>query len=156
MLEQDEEQRRQRLPAQVHRRDDGLADETAQRLHLVLDHGRHFRRFDTAEMRQRKTQDVVEQVVAQAAQHALPHPALHGVDLELDPAADDDQRQKGQRQREQVRCTLKRESIKNMHHCAAQQVGQGEAQAQERGGRVRARKSLPLYRLVDDGLGQVQ
>ena len=41
-LHQDEDHRRQRLAQEIGRLHEGVADEAAERLHLVLHHGRHF------------------------------------------------------------------------------------------------------------------
>ena len=102
VLVQDENHRRQRLSTEEHRRDQRLADKATDRLDLVLDHRRHLRGLDVAEVRQWETQDMVEQGVAQTPQHALAQPALHGVDLELHQPADHDQAKKRQGQRKQV------------------------------------------------------
>ena len=80
VLVHDEEHRGERLERVERRRDQRLADEAAERLDFVLDHGGELGRLDAPEARQRKAQDVVEQRVAQPPQHALAHPALHGVD----------------------------------------------------------------------------
>ena len=137
LLVEDEEHGRERLPAEEERRDQRLADEAAERLDLVLDHGRHLGGLDAPEARQRKAQDVVEQGIAQPPQHALAHPALHGVDLELEPADGDDQREKRGRQGEKVGNAL-------------------EIEAEEVLDRVRRGEAHALDRLVDDGLRQVE
>ena len=49
-LHEDKDHGRYGLAAEKNRRDEGVADEAAQRLHLVLDHGRHFRLLDLAQM----------------------------------------------------------------------------------------------------------
>ena len=137
VLVEDEEHRGQRLPAEEERRDQRLADEAAQRLDLVLDHGRHLRGLDAAEARDREAQDGVVEREAQAAQHALAHPALHRVDLELEPAIEHDQPEEDQRQGEQV-------------------LQAREIEAEEAGGGVGLRKLAALDRLVDDRLRQVE
>ena len=137
LLIDDEEHRRKRLPAEEERRDERFADEAAERLDLVLDHGRHLGGLHAPEARQRKAQDVVEEGVAQPAQHALAHPALHRVDLELEPAVEHDQAEEQARQREEIRDAL-------------------EVQAEEALHRVGAREAHALDRLVDDGLRQVE
>src|ERR1700751_1972916 len=70
--------------------------------HLVFDQCRHLGRLHAAKARERKAQDVVEQLIAQAPEHALAHPALHRVDLELEPAVQDDEREKQDRQCKQI------------------------------------------------------
>ena len=76
-LGQDEGEGRQRLAAEEGRLHEGIADEAAQRLHLVLDHGGDFRLLHLAEMGDGEAQHPVEELVAQAAQHALAHAAFH-------------------------------------------------------------------------------
>ena len=137
VLVEDEEHRRHGLAAEEQRCDQRLADEAAERLDLVLDHGRHLGGLDPAEARQREAQDVVEQRVAQPAQHALAHPALHGVDLELQPAAEHDQAEESHAQREQVGQAL-------------------QVEAEPVRGRSRLGERTALDRLVDDGLGDVE
>ena len=156
VLEQDEEQRRESLTSQKHGGDQGLTDKPAQRLDLIVDHRRHLGRLDTAEVRDRKPQDVVEQVVAQATQHAFAHPAFHGIDLQLDEAADDDHQQEGKRQRQQIVRALKRKTIKQAPRGSTKKIRQGKVDTQEVHRRVRVRESLALDRLVDDVLWKVQ
>ena len=48
-LHHDEDQRRQRLAQQEDRLDEGVADEAADRLDLVLDHARDLGRLDRAD-----------------------------------------------------------------------------------------------------------
>src|SRR6185369_11792063 len=141
---------RQRLPAEKQRRDDRLADEAAQGLDLVLDHGGHFRRLYAAEMRQRKAQDPVEEREAKPPQHAFAHPALHGVDLELEQPADDDQREESERQDDQVGRALEGHALEQ-DRLAAEEFRQDRRNAQERDGRVGIGEALALDRLVDDG-----
>ncbi len=136
VLVEDEEHRRQRLAAEEQRRDQRLADEAAERLDLVLDHGGHLGGLDAAKARQREAQDVVEEPIAQAPEHALAHPALHGVDLELEPAVEHDQAEEDDRQGEQVGQAL-------------------EVHAEPVGDRVLL-EGVALDRLVDDRLGQVE
>ena len=76
VLHHDEDDRRQRLAAEEHRLDEGVADEAADRLDLVLDHGRELGRLTLRKWRRRKAQDAVVELVAQAAQHALAQRAL--------------------------------------------------------------------------------
>ena len=86
VLHHDEDDGGQRLAAEEHRLHEGVADEAAQRLDLVLDHGRELGLLDLAEVGRRKAQDAVVELVAQAAQHALAHAALLGVDALLELA----------------------------------------------------------------------
>ena len=80
----------QRLADQEGGRREGLADEAAQRVDLVLDHGGDFGAPHPPVLREREAQHPVDELVAQAAQHALAEPALVGVDVELERAVDDD------------------------------------------------------------------
>ena len=156
MLEEDEKQGRESLASQKQRRYQGLADKPAQWLDLIVDHRRHLGRLDAAEVRNRKPQNVVEQVITQAAQHAFAHPALHGVDLQLDEAADDDHQQKGKRQCQQIFSALKRKTIKQTPRGATEKVRQGKVDAQKIDRRVRVRETFALDRLVDDVFREVQ
>ena len=140
VLVQDEEHRRQRLAAEEQRRDQRLADEAAERLDLVLDHGRHLGRLDAAEARQREAQDVVVQRVAQAAQHALAHPALHGVDAELEPAVE---RRSGRGRSSTARTGTRRRAELAAPRKPVVAIAP-------------LREAAALDRLVDDGLGQVE
>ena len=54
------------------RQGEGIAHEAADRLDLGGDHGHDLALRDAPEMGQREAQDAREEVVAQAAQHALP------------------------------------------------------------------------------------
>jgi hypothetical protein len=76
-------------------------------------------------------------VMSASPKHALAHPALHGVDLELEPAVEDDQAEEEDRQREEVRNAVQLEAEELLDR-----LGGGEARA--------------LDRLVDDGLRQVE
>ena len=99
---------------------------------------------------------MVEQRVAQAPQHALAQPALHGVDLELQPAVHHDQREEGEGERDQVGQLVQREAVEQVQRAAAEKCRQREVDFQERDRRGRLREALALDRLVDDGLGQVE
>jgi hypothetical protein len=137
VLVEDEAHRRQRLAAEEERRDQRLADEAAERLDLVLDHRRHLGGLHAPEAREREAQDEIEQVEAQPPQHALAHPPLHRVDLELEPAVQDDQAEEQDRQREEVGDAVQVEAEQALH-------------------RVDRREGDALDRLVDDGLRQVE
>src|SRR5262249_15572071 len=90
-LRHNERQGREGLAAKEGRLHEGIADEAAERLDLVLDHGGDFRLLHLAELRERKTQHAVEQLVAQAAQHALAHAALQRIYVELEGPVDEDE-----------------------------------------------------------------
>ena len=93
ILDHDEQHGRQRLAAEQRRLHEGIADEAAQRLDLVLDHGRHFGGLHALEVDRRKPQHAVDQLEADTPQHALAEPALVGVDVEFEEAVDDDQQE---------------------------------------------------------------
>ena len=101
VLDQDEHDRRQDLSTEEHRLNEGIADEAAERLHLVLDHGGDFGALDPAELRRRKAQDTVDQLVAQLTEHTLAEPALVEVDIIFEEAVDDHQEQEGGRQHDE-------------------------------------------------------
>ena len=100
-LDHDEDQRGQRLAAEQRGLYEGVADEAAERLHLVLHHGRDFGRLHPLELVGWEAQDTVDQFEADAPQHPFAEAALVGVDVELEQAVDDDQEQKHQAEREQ-------------------------------------------------------
>ena len=102
VLHQDEDDRRQRLAAQEHRLHEGVADEAAERLDLVLDHGGELGLLDLAEVGRREAQDAVVELVAQAAQHALAHAPLLGVDALLELAVHQHRAQEDEAHGDQV------------------------------------------------------
>ena len=66
ILDDDEDQRRRRLAAEQRRLHEGVADEAAERLDLVLHHGRDFGRLHPLEDAGREAQDAVDQLEADA------------------------------------------------------------------------------------------
>ena len=84
-----------RLAAEKGRLDEGIADEAAERLDFILHHGGDFRRLDALEHTGREAQHAVDELEAEAAQHALAEPALVGIDVEFEQAVDDDEEQEG-------------------------------------------------------------
>ena len=60
-----------------------------------------FRRLHALELAGRKAQDAVDELEADAPQHAFAEPALVGVDVEFEEAVDDDQQQEHQAERHQ-------------------------------------------------------
>ena len=70
-LDEDEEQRGHRLGRQEGRLDEGIADEAADRLDLVLDHAGGLRRLDRRDVLRPEAQEQGEQIEAHAPQHAL-------------------------------------------------------------------------------------
>ena len=112
-LRQDEQERGQRLAAEEGRLHEGIADEAAERLDLVLDHGGDFRLLHLAEVRQRKSQHPVEQFVAQAAQHALAHAPLQRVDLELEATIYEHEHEECQAEGDQVGDPVQLETVED-------------------------------------------
>ena len=80
----------------------GFADKAADRLQLGGDHRDDLARGDAIEMMQRKAQHALVELVAQAAQHALPELPLFDVDVQLEPAVDQDQRKKNRAQHQEI------------------------------------------------------
>ncbi len=152
-LQNDEDQRCQRLPAEQRRLHEGIADEAAERLHLILDHRRDFRRLDALEMPGREAQDLIDQLEADAAQHALAKPALVGVDIELEETVDDDQRQENQTQADERLCAVEVETVEEVNRAVERNV---DIDRQEGLGCTRRFESLALDRSVDDLLGQIE
>ena len=155
-LGQDEDHGGQGLAAEECRRHEGIADEAAQGLHLVLDHGRDLGLLDPARVRQREAQQAVDQLVAQAAQHALAHAALERVDHELEQAVGEDQRQEGEAQRQEKIRLLHVETAEQDDGRAGQGLGEGQVEGEKGLGRAFAQEALALDPLVDDRLGQIK
>ena len=103
VLHHDEQHGRQRLAAEQGRLHEGIADEAAQRLHLVLHHGRHFGGFHPLEVMRRKPQDAIDEIETDTPQHAFAEAALVGVDVEFEQAVDDDQQEEHKAQGKQRR-----------------------------------------------------
>ena len=150
-LQQHEIERRQRISTQERGLDEGIADEAAQRLHLVLDHGGDFRLLHLAELGLGKAQEPVEQVEAQAAQHALAHLALGRVDVDLEPVVDDHEDQEQRAYGDQVGRALQAEAVEQHDRRAAEEPRQAEFQMHEGAGPVGVGGKLGDG--VDDGLG---
>ena len=125
VLDDDEKQCCRRLAAKQERLHEGIADETAQRLHLVLDHCRQFGGFGAFELAGRKTQDAVDQVKAHAPQHAFAEAALVGIDVELEGAVDDNQQEKNHAEINQRAEAIEFEARRNFELA---QEGQGNRQ----------------------------
>ena len=126
VLHHDEDDRRQRLAAEEHRLHEGVADEAAERLDLVLDHGRELGLLDLAEVGRREAQDAVVELVAQAAQHALAHAALLGVDALLELAVDHHGGQEDEAHGHEIGQLIDREAVEQMDVKAAEEVRQAE------------------------------
>src|SRR6185312_13497876 len=102
-----------RLAAEIDRLDDGIADEAAERLHLVLDHGGDFGLLHAPQIRQGKAQYPVDEIEAQPAQHPLAEFALHCVDLIFETAVDEDEDQEDQAEHPQIAKLVKLETRKD-------------------------------------------
>ena len=156
VLYEDEGEGGQRLSAEERRRDIGIADEAAQRLHLVLDHGRDFRLLDLAEVRDGEAQHPVVELVAQAAQHALAEAALLGVDQLLDPAVHHHEEQEREAQGDQVGDLVELKPLEQGHLRQAEPVDRADRQVQKGRGGLPVRERLLMDGLVHDLLGQVE
>ena len=149
VLHHDEDDGRQRLAAQEHRLHEGVADEAAQRLDLVLDHGGELGLLDLAEMGRREAQDAVVELVAQAAQHALAHAALLGVDRLLELAVHDDGAQEDEAHDHEILELVDLEAVEEADDLAGQDGGQVELPDQERDG-LAVLEGVALDAVVDD------
>ena len=134
VLQHDEDHRRQRLAAEEHRLHEGVADEAAERLDLVLDHGGELGLLDLAEVGRREAQDAVEELVAQAAQHALAHAALLGVDGLLEQAVHHHGAQEDEAHGHQVAELVDLEAVEDADDLAGQDGREIELPDQERDG----------------------
>jgi hypothetical protein len=155
-LHDNEEHGGQRLAGEEGRRHEGISNEAAERLHLVLDHGRHFRLLDPAGIGNRKAQDTVGQLVAQPAQHALAQAALKGIDDELEGTVDQHEAQEGETEHDQEAWLLELEALEEGDRGSRQGLAIGQVESEERLGRAFTLEALALNALVDDLLGQVE
>ncbi len=126
---EDHEQR----SALEHRQGEGIADESAKRLDLVVDHVDDHARRLLPEGRQREAQYPGIEVVAQPAQHALAREPARHVDDVLEPLVDEDQHQEAGAEKRQIL-----------------NLGEMEAENLDRKGDL-----LALDRAVHDFLGQL-
>ncbi len=134
VLHHDEDDGRQRLAAEEHRLHEGIADEAAQRLDLVLDHGGELGLLDLAEVHRREAQDAVVELVAQAAQHALAHAALLRVDALLELAVDDHGDQEDEAHDHQVLQLVDLEAVEDADDLVGKDRREVEFPDQERDG----------------------
>ena len=103
VLHEDEDQVGQQQAALEDRDDDRVADEAAHRLGLGDDHRNDLAGRHRLELRQRKAQHLVVEIVPQAPHRPLADDAGVDVDPVLEHAVDGDQREQQERQRHQVR-----------------------------------------------------
>ena len=132
VLHEHEKQDRQQGAGLRNRHGKRLADKPADRLQLGGHHGDDLPGRGPVEMVQREAQQALEQLVAQAAQHAFAQLPLFDVDMQLEPAVDQDQRQKNPAKHQQIRDLLELEPQKML------------------------REMLAGYRPIDDDLGQIK
>jgi hypothetical protein len=156
VLHHDERQGRQCLAAEEGRRDEGVADEAAERLDLVLDHGRDLGLLDLAHLQDGEAQDPVAQFVAQAAQHALAHASLSRIDDELEAAVDDDQDEEREAERQQQGLLLHHEAVEQSDRLAGQHLAERQVDGQERLDRARTEITVAHDSQVDDALRHVE
>ena len=155
VLHHDEDDGGERLAAEEHRLHEGIADEAAERLDLVLHHGRQFGLLDLAEVRGRKAQDTIVEFVSQSAQHALAHAALLGVDRLLEETVNDDRAQEDETHDHQVLELVDLESVEEADDLAREDRGQVQFPDQERDG-LAVLERVALNTVVDDRLGHGQ
>ena len=90
VLDEDEGQQDHQLAALEGGQRKGLAEEAAEGLGLGYHHGHDLALRDAPEVGQREAHDLLDQLVAQAAQDALGHGAAVNVDPQLEAAVDED------------------------------------------------------------------
>ena len=154
-LQHDEQDRRQRLATQEHRLDEGVADEAAERLDLVLAHGRELGLLDLAEVGRREAQDAFVELVTQAPQHALAHAALLGVDRLLEQGVHDHGAEEDEAHGHQVAELVDLEAIEEAQDLSGQHGRQVELPDQEGDG-LGVLEGVALDAVVDDVLGHRQ
>ena len=155
-LDHDENHGRDRLTAQEGGSHEGIADETAQRLHLVLDHGGDFRRLHAPQRSQTKPQQTVGQLVTQTPEHALAEPALGSIDHELEAAVDADQREESEAERQQKARLRQLQPFEQQDGLAGHRLTERQMNASEKAGVVDGVETLSLNALIDDLLRQIQ
>ncbi len=157
VLYQDEGDRYDDLAAQKHRLHEGVADEAAERLHLVADHGRDLGTFHAAEFAVRKAQDPVDEFVPELAEHALAQPALVEVDVIFEQAVDDHQQQEERAQDHQRPDAIEIEPVQELDEAIVLDGGRDRNPDLEvMLGRGSLFEALRLDRPIHDVLGQVQ
>ena len=102
VLHEHEEDNHQQRPAVDSGNRDGCAHEAPHRLHFPGDHGDQFALGDSAEMGQGKPENSVIELEAKAPQHPLSGLALVDLDEILEPAIDEDESQKYERQQKKI------------------------------------------------------
>src|SRR3546814_9765406 len=107
------------------------SDLAAERLHLVLDHGGHFRWLYPPQMRQWKAQDAIGQLEAQPPQQPLPQATLAGVDHQLEDAVDQDQSQEAEAERQQHVRLCQVDAVEQAHGMAEQRLAEGQVEREE-------------------------
>ena len=156
-LHQDEHHGGDRLADEIGRLDEGVADEAAERLHLVLHHGGDFGGAQPPELRKREAQQRVDELVAHAAQHPLAEPALEGGDVELEVAVHQNEEQEQRAEVDQHRDAAELEPVEKHHLAAAEQPRLADRRRSASPSRCPSgSKSPALDRAVYDRLRQVE
>ena len=102
VLHEHEEENRQERTGLRDRQREGIADKAADRLQLGGQHRDDLAGGGAVEMAHRKAQQALEQIVAQAAQHALADPALADVQVVFERAIDQDEDEKDAAQQHEI------------------------------------------------------
>ena len=142
-----------------HRLGDRVADEAAQRLHLLRDHRNDLALGDALEVRLREAQHAAVEHVAQPSQHALAEPALGDVDVVFERAVDQHDHQEAQAHQDQVRDLFEldaEEFLRKIRNLAADRIvddalHQVGLQVDEREGGACDRQQKELLRLAVAG-----
>ena len=125
-LHQDVDESGQRLGAEEGRLHEGIADEHADRLDLVVDHAGRLGRLDSADLLGREPGELAHEIEAQAAQHALAHHAFLKVDQPFEAAVDQDEHEEHHAQREQIGGALHVDAAEELEGPTAEEVGKRE------------------------------
>ncbi|MNS98963.1 hypothetical protein D3C72_1333460 [compost metagenome] len=103
ILNENEEERGERLAAEKGRLHEGVAGKAAERLNLVLHHAGDFSALDPFEMGGWEPQNLVYELEADTPQKSFAEATLEGIDIIFEKTVDDDKRKEGQAERHQHR-----------------------------------------------------
>ncbi len=153
VLDEDEQQRGQRLTAEQQRLGEGVRREAAERLDLVLDHAGDLARLHLRHAGLPETQDAVDELIPDPPEQAFAQEALLGVDDVLEEAVDDDEREKGQAERQQHRQPFQRNAVRKLDRAVERNL---QRQGHEGLRGAGPGEALALQGTVHDLLGQVE
>ena len=156
ILHDNEEQSREGLQAKKGGLDISVADEGADGLDLILDDAGRLGRFDAADVLGAEAQHQREEVIAQAAQHALGQHALPEVDDIFEIAVDQHEGEENKAQAEDEVELADLHPVKNPPRAAAEIIRQGDRQLKRLGRRLAVLERLALDGVIDDALGDIQ